>query len=140
MTLPNPSFPGFRINQKFNPPVPLGPEWEESSKRYTDYILATSMINWTHPGFYRVLPEAIQLAIVRRLLGCLGTRNVCLDGGIRCSLLTAHCSLHAQCSMLYALCLMLNAKCSLLNAQCSMLIAQCSLLNASFIRSLITAH
>ena len=97
-TISSSSSTAFRINQKFNPPTPLGVEWEESSTRHTDSLLAISMINWTHPGYYRRLPVAIQQAIVGRLLGCLGTRNVCLDGGIRCTVQCAQkCTNGGKC-------------------------------------------
>ena len=74
------------MNLLFNPPTPLGLEWQESSKRYTDLFLALCEANHTHPGFFRVLPEALQLAIARRLLNCLGLRNPVLDPNIRCPL------------------------------------------------------
>jgi hypothetical protein len=74
------------VNLLFNPPTPLGLEWQESSKRYTDLFLALCEATHTHPGFFRVLPEALQLAIARRLLNCLGLRNpvIDIDPNIRC--------------------------------------------------------
>jgi hypothetical protein len=71
-----------RYNQRHQPAIPLGIEWEESSERYTDYLLAISMINLTHPGWGRALPDPIQILCSERILLGLNVGNLLLDGGI----------------------------------------------------------
>ena len=85
--------------------MPWGPEWYEASKKSTDFLLATESLNRTHPGYYRALPEDVQMACVRRILGCLTTRNPFLDRNIRwrrSTMCVVHCRLTGKCcTMLY---------------------------------------
>ena len=102
MLCPAPEQPNFslRYNRRYNPTVPWGPEWYESSKKSTDFLLATESLNRTHPGYYRALPEATQMACVRRILGCLATRNPFLNPDIRWKHYTARCMMYTtQCIM-----------------------------------------
>ena len=95
----------LRYNRRYAPTVPWGPEWYEASKKSTDFLLGTESLNRTHPGYYRALPEDVQMACVRRILGCLTTRNPFLDRNIRwrhSTMRVVHCRLTGKCcTMLY---------------------------------------
>jgi hypothetical protein len=71
-----------RYNLRYISPAPLGIEWEESSERYTDYLLVVSMINLTHPGWGRTLPPQLQIMCAERILFGLNVRNMFTDGGL----------------------------------------------------------
>jgi hypothetical protein len=71
-----------RYNLRYDSPAPLGIEWEESSERYTDYLLVLSMVNLTHPGWGRSLLPPIQIMCAERILLGLNVRNMFVDAGL----------------------------------------------------------
>ena len=80
----------LRYNARYQPATPFGEDWGESSKKYTDFLLVISCINWTHPGFDRALATprsaqdstSIQVLCAERILHVLNTPNLLLSGSI----------------------------------------------------------